>query len=130
MPIHHLQIWVPDLARAEESWGWLLGQLGFAAGRRWERGVVWQEGDTAIVIEQSTDMVPGMLHSRLRPGMNHVAFHVSDPVAISDLVAEAGDHGWQPFAAGPLHPLPETVAAAYLEDRDGFEVELIAPAGA
>ena len=26
--LHHLELWVPDLARAERSWGWLLTRLG------------------------------------------------------------------------------------------------------
>ena len=71
MSIHHLQLWVPDLARAEESWGWLLGQLGYDLARTWDHGRVWRQDGTGIVIEASPDMVPGMLHSRLRPGMNH-----------------------------------------------------------
>jgi catechol 2,3-dioxygenase-like lactoylglutathione lyase family enzyme len=125
--IHHLQIWVPELSRAEASWGWLLGELDYTLTRQWERGRVWQCGATSIVIEASPDMVPGMLHSRLRPGMNHVAFHVSGPDAIESLLADASDHGWHQLGEDPRHPLPRGVSAAYLEDRDGFEVELIAP---
>lgn len=128
MSIHHLQLWVPDLARAEESWGWLLEQLGYGLARRWEHGCVWRQGRTGIVIESSPDMVPGMLHSRLRPGMNHVAFHVGSTGAITALVGAAGDHGWRQLGDDPRHPVGRDQAVAYLEDRDGFEVELIAPA--
>ena len=127
MSIHHLQLWVPDLARAEESWGWLLEQLGYQPARRWEHGRVWRQDRTGIVIESSPDMVPGMLHSRLRPGMNHVAFHVESTAAIAHLVAEAAEHGWHRLGDDPRHPLGRDQTVAYLEDRDGFEVELIAP---
>jgi catechol 2,3-dioxygenase-like lactoylglutathione lyase family enzyme len=127
VPIHHLQLWVPDLARAEESWGWLLGELGFEFERRWRRGIRWREDGTSVVIEQSPDMVPGMLHSRLRPGMNHVAFHVPTTQAVARLLTESTDHGWRLLADAHFHPLPDAVVAGYLEDRDGFEVELIAP---
>jgi hypothetical protein len=24
--LHHVELWVPDLARAEREWGWLLGR--------------------------------------------------------------------------------------------------------
>ena len=130
MSIHHLQLWVPDLARAEESWGWLLEQLGYEQARRWEHGVVWRQDRTGIVIESSPDMVPGMLHSRLRPGMNHVAFHVDSTDAIAALLADAGDHGWHRLGDDPRHPLGRDQEVAYLEDRDGFEVELIAPSAA
>lgn len=129
MPIHHLQLWVPDLSRAEASWGWLLGELGFELSRQWDHGRVWRQDQTGIVIEASPDMVPGMLHSRLRPGMNHVAFHVDTPEAIGELVAAAPDHGWRRLGDDPRHPLPGDLAVAYLEDRDGFEVELVAPNG-
>lgn len=127
MPIHHLQLWVPDLPRATESWGWLLEALGFELDRQWDHGRVWRQHGTAIVIEASPDMVPGMLHSRLRPGMNHVAFHADSPEAIRALMAEATDHGWTRLGDDPRHPLPGGQEVGYLEDRDGFEVELIAP---
>jgi catechol 2,3-dioxygenase-like lactoylglutathione lyase family enzyme len=26
--LHHVELWVPDLAAAEASWGWLFGSLG------------------------------------------------------------------------------------------------------
>lgn len=127
MSIHHLQLWVPDLARAERSWGWLLGELGYVVDRSWEHGRVWRKDGTGIVIEQSPDMVPGMLHSRWRPGLNHVAFHVESPTAVAALVAACDDHGWTPIDIDRRHPLPATLTVAYLEDADGFEVELIAP---
>lgn len=126
MAIHHLQLWVPDLPRAERSWGWLLTRLGYQSGRRWESGCVWRQDGTGIVIEQSPDMVPGMLHSRLRPGMNHVAFRVTDPVELAAIVEEAGEHGWTSLEVNARHPLPGEPTVAYLEDGDGFEVELIA----
>lgn len=127
MAIHHLQLWVPDLARAEESWGWLLERLGFTLARRWDEGRVWRKDGTGIVIEASPDMVPGMLHSRLRPGMNHVAFHVDGPEEVAAIGREAVDHGWAALPGDDRHPLPSDTSVAYLEDRDGFEVELIGP---
>lgn len=127
MTIHHLQLWVPDLARAEQSWGWLLGELGYTLARRWEHGRVWRQDGTGIVIEASPDMVPGMLHSRLRPGMNHVAFHVQSPRRTAELARAAGEHGWTTLGGDSRHPMPQEVTVAYLEDRDGFEVELVAP---
>ncbi|QYG94990.1 glyoxalase [Iamia sp. SCSIO 61187] len=129
MAIHHLQIWVPDLGRAERSWGWLLDELGFVLTRTWVHGRVWRKHGTGIVIEQSPDMVPGMLHSRLRPGMNHVAFHVDDAASLEALVAAAPGHGWTSLE-GDRHPLPSGSTTAYIEDADGFEVELVAPEAA
>ena len=128
MAIHHLQLWVPDLERAERSWGWLLTELGYTLVRSWEHGRVWRQDGTGIVIEQSPDMVPGMLYSRLRPGMNHVAFHVVDADALAALVKVAPEWGWARLDTDG-HPIAPGSTVAYIEDVDGFEVELIAPEG-
>jgi catechol 2,3-dioxygenase-like lactoylglutathione lyase family enzyme len=125
--IHHLQLWVPDLDRATRSWGWLLEQLGYEPTRSWPSGAVWRDGTVGIVIEASPDMVPGMLHSRLRPGMNHVAFNVTDGNRLTAILAECGDHGWTMLADHAQHPVVGDPTIAYLEDQDGFEVELITP---
>jgi len=124
--LHHVELWVPDLGRAVASWGWLLGQLGYQAYQDWPDGRSWQAGDTYIVVEQSPDLLPGP-HERCRAGLNHLAFHVRDSAAVDDLAAAAPAHGWQllfadrhPHAGGTQH------YAAYLEDVDGFEVELVA----
>lgn len=127
MSIHHLQLWVPDLGRAERSWGWLLGQLGYDMARSWDHGRLWRQDSTGIVIEASPDMVPGMLYSRLRPGLNHIAFHVENVEALNRLLQEADGHGWRPLATEEKHPVTGRTTVAYLEDADGFEVELIAP---
>jgi len=78
----------------------------------------------SVALEQSSDMVPGMLHSRLRPGLNHMAFVVRSSDLLQELIEAAGDHGWSalPFER---HPIAGGAKVAYLEDRDGFEVELV-----
>lgn len=124
--IHHLQLWVPDLGRAERSWGWLLERLGYRLERQWEHGRLWRDDQSAIVIEASPDMVPGMLYSRLRPGMNHVAFRVASAHDLATLLAEAPEAGWSPLP-DQRHPVGPDLTVVYLEDADGFEVELVAP---
>ena len=126
MSIHHLQLWVPDLARAELYWGWLLDRLGYRLERQWDHGRLWRGDHSAIVIEASPDMVPGMLYARLRPGMNHVAFRVDSTAALASLVGDAPAAGWKRLT-DPRHPVGSSVTVAYLEDEDGFEVELVAP---
>jgi catechol 2,3-dioxygenase-like lactoylglutathione lyase family enzyme len=124
--LHHVELWVPDLPRAIRSWGWLLGQLGYAGFQDWPAGRSWRLGDTYLVIEQSPAMTaPG--HDRCRPGLNHLAFHAGSAAEVDALVVQAPAHGWtllfpdrHPYAGGPEH------YAAYLEDTDGYEVELVA----
>jgi catechol 2,3-dioxygenase-like lactoylglutathione lyase family enzyme len=122
MLLHHVELWVPDLTRAERSWGWLLTALGAEPFQAWEHGRSWRHGDVYVVLEQSPDLV-GDAHERRRPGLNHLAFGTDD---LDTMVRAAPAHGWtllfpdrHPFAGGPDH------RAAYLEDADGFEVELV-----
>lgn len=125
--LHHLTLWVPDLSRAAPSWQWLLGELGYAADASVEHLLLFRDtGGFTLVIEQSPDMVPGMLYSRLRPGLNHVAFNLDSAGALQDIVGRAGDHGWTALPVD-RHPIAGGAEVAYLEDRDGFEVELVAP---
>jgi len=126
--IHHLELWVPDLVRAERSWGWLLGRLGYEPFRSWDRGRSWRLHRTYVVVEQSPDMVPDMLHSRFRPGMNHVAFHAGSVAVVDGMTADGPANGWTPMFADrfPHAGGPEQYAT-YLEDPDGFEVEIVAP---
>ena len=124
--LHHVELWVPSLARAEESWGWLLGELGWVEHQRWPAGVSWILDATYIVVEQSPALV-GDVHDRLRPGLNHLALHGGTPQRVDRLVDVAPGHGWtllfpdrHPYAGGP------GTYAAYLTDRDGYEAELVA----
>ncbi|MBD0712319.1 MULTISPECIES: VOC family protein [unclassified Streptomyces] len=126
--LHHIEVWVADLARAEESFGRLLGALGYRPFQRWEGGRSWALGSCYLVVEQSPALSSDR-HDRLRPGVNHLAFHAGDRAAVDALTADAQAHGWRlmyadrhPYAGG------EGVYAAYLENADGFEVELVADA--
>ncbi|MFF7442539.1 VOC family protein [Streptomyces sp. NPDC008122] len=124
--LHHVELWVDDLPRAERSLGWLLGALGYEPFQSWEGGRSWALGSCYLVVEQSPARAPGR-HDRLRPGLNHLAFHAGDRSAVDRLAADAPAHGWRllfadrhPYAGGEGH------YAAYLENEDGFEVELVA----
>ncbi len=124
--IHHVELWVPDLDRAVASFGWLLGSLGYEPFQDWPAGKSWRRGGHYIVLEQSPALTAAD-HDRLRPGLNHLAFHAGPPADVDRLVTESAGHGWQlmfedrhPHAGGPNQ------YAAYLENDDGFEVELVA----
>ncbi len=124
--LHHVELWVPDLSRAERSWGWLLPALGAAPYQSWEHGRSWRLGGLYVVVEQSPALTAGT-HERLQPGLNHLAFWAGSAADLDALVAAAPAHGWRllfadrhPFAGGPDH------RAAYLEDAEGYEVELVA----
>ena len=117
---------MPDLDRAVREWGRLLARLGWERYQDWPVGRSWRLGGTYLVVERSPDLA-GAAHERRRPGLNHLAFHVG--ADLDGIVEDAVAHGWSllfvdrhPYAGGPAH------RAAYLENSDGFEVELVAAA--
>jgi len=123
--LHHITLWVPDLVRADESWSWLLGELGYTRDDGSGPVLLFRHpAGFTVALEQSDDMVPGMLHSRLRPGMNHLAFVIPSQEALEQVLDGAAAHGWTRMLVDP-HPLASGGRGAYLEDRDGFEVELV-----
>ncbi|MBF8186495.1 VOC family protein [Nonomuraea sp. K274] len=124
--LHHVEIWVPDLRRAIACWEWLLEALGYSRFQDWDDGRSWRLGATYLVVERSPALTADR-HDRRRPGLNHLAFHVGSRGALDALVEQAPGHGWtlmfadrHPYAGGDRH------YAAYLENADGFEVELVA----
>ncbi|WNM30037.1 VOC family protein [Streptomyces sp. Li-HN-5-11] len=127
--LHHVELWVPDLPRAAGQWGWLLGRLGYRPYQEWEHGRSWRSGATYLVVERSPSMRDGG-HDRMRPGLNHLAFHAGARAEVDALMRDAPAHGWSPLfadryphAGGPEH------YAGYLANTDGFEVELVAAEG-
>ena len=125
--LHHLTLWVPDLGRAEQSWSWLLGCLGyerdaavadkllFRHRRRVQRG--------AGAVDRHG---PGDALQPVPPGLNHLAFRVDGDVTLGRPRRRRAR-----LRMGPdvdrrrLHPIAGGADVAYLEDRDGFEVELV-----
>jgi catechol 2,3-dioxygenase-like lactoylglutathione lyase family enzyme len=123
--LHHIELWVPDLTRSTYSIGWLLERFEYQLHQTWENGRSWILGETYIVIEQSPALT-SEVHDRLRPGLNHLAFHSGSRGEFDKVIVEAQEHGWtllfpnrHPFAGGLEN------YAGYLADSDGFEVELV-----
>ncbi len=124
--LHHVELWVPDFARAEKEWGWLLSSLGYTAFQNWSRGCSWKQGATYIVVEQSPDLTSG-IHQRKSPGLNHLAFHAGSCADVDSLSSTSAEHGWTPlFTQEYPHAGGAGHYGAYLENSDGFEVELVA----
>lgn len=125
--IHHFDLWVQDPATATPEWSWLLVACGWEVDFVEATGGSWKHPDgTYAFLERSPDLVDGP-HERLRPGINHLAFTVADEAALDAVRAGAAGHGWSelfgekyPHAGGADH------TALYLENSEGFEVEIVA----
>ena len=127
--LHHLEVWVRDLDVAVRSFGWLFERLGWTLFQVWDQGRSWQaprEGPY-VVMEQSPDLA-WQPYDRKAPGLNHLALAVPERWMVDRIVSEAPTYGWRlmfadrhPHAGGAQH------YAAYLENEEGFEVEVVAP---
>ncbi|MET7283796.1 VOC family protein [Kribbella sp. NPDC005582] len=126
--VHHVEIWVPQLSRARQSWGWVLNRLGWKEGDSWPGGTTWIAADGSYLVAEQSPAMTADVHDRLRPGMNHLALNAASRAELDAIVAEAAAHGWtlmfadrHPYAGGPQH------YAAFLHNEDGYELELVAP---
>lgn len=124
---HHVELWTESLAVALPSWAWLTQQLGWTPYQEWPGGISWKAPDGSyLVLEESPDTTGP--HNRTHAGLNHLAFTVPSAALLDTLRSEATNHGWSelftdryPHAGGPDH------YALYLENKQGFEIELVAP---
>ncbi len=121
--MHHLDLWVSDLATADGEWCWLLGELGWEADSTVKS---WTHPDgTYLFMERSTDLVDET-HDRLRPGVNHLALTCEDRALLDRMRAESSSHGWHElFADRYPHAGGDDHVALYLESSEGFEVEVV-----
>ena len=121
--IHHFDLWVTDPATACDEWAWLFGELEWeadAAGRSW-----CHADGTYAFLERSSDQVDEP-HDRLRAGINHLAFTVESRMLLDRMRAESSSHGWhEMFADRFPHAGGDKQVALYLENSEGFEVEVV-----
>lgn len=122
---HHVELWVAD-ASGFGSWAWLLDRLGFTLAQEWADGRSWAAGEGYLTLTTSPNLTASE-HDRRRPGLNHLAFHGGDRDAVDALMRAAAGNGWTPLyaeryphAGGPDH------YAGWLENEDGFKVEVVA----
>ncbi len=127
--IHHFDLWVQDAVTAVPEWSWLFTACGWEVDFVEENSGAWKHPDgTYTFLERSPDLVDER-HDRLRPGINHLAFTVADAAALDAVRAAAAEHGWSELYAEKYpHAGGEDHTALYLENSEGFEVEVVAEA--
>jgi hypothetical protein len=125
--IHHVDLWVREPAAAMKEWTWLFTSCGWEVDFAEETSGAWKHPDgTYAFLERSPDL-HDQPHDRLMPGINHLAFTVADRATLDVLRAEAATHGWDElFAEKYPHAGGDDHTALYLENSEGFEVEVVA----
>ncbi len=127
--LHHVEIYVSDLARSDAFWGWLLERWGYVVFQRWDSGVSWRKGATYLVFVQTEERHRERGYHRCATGLNHLAFHAADSAEVDALMEElvARDvpllyEDQFPHAGGA------DSCAVFFEDPDRIKVEFVAPA--
>ncbi len=120
--VHHLDVWVTDPATALGEWGWLLAAWG------WEVDLPdtsWVHDDGTYLFLQGLP-APAPAHDRMAAGYNHLALTVPDRETLDRIRAESHAHGWRElFADRYPHAGGEEHTALYVENSEGFEVEIV-----
>ncbi|MGE7766056.1 VOC family protein [Peribacillus sp. NPDC096540] len=126
--IHHIELYVSDLKRTVDFWGWFLEELGYEPFQEWESGKSWRIGEMYIVFVQAEERFLDVPYHRGRVGLNHLAFHAISRDQVDDMTQKLRDKGvsilytdTHPFAGGKEH------YAVYFEDPDRMKVELVGP---
>ena len=125
--LHHVELYVSDLARSREFWGRLLERLGYELYQIWDAGISWKLGDTYLVLVQTEQRFQEIPYHRCRTGLNHLAFHAASREQVDSLTEELKTMGVRilyedrhPHAGGDEN------YAVFFEDPDRIKVEVVA----
>ncbi|MFP7298858.1 VOC family protein [Neobacillus niacini] len=126
--LHHVEIYVSNLQKSIEFWGWLLPELGYELYQKWDSGVSWNHQETYLVFVQAEERYLDIPYHRSRVGLNHLAFHGNSRKHIDEMTQILLEKGIQilykdkhPYAGG------KDYYAVFFEDPDRIKVELVAP---
>ncbi len=126
--IHHIELYVSDLNRSIDFWGWFLEEMGYEPYQEWESGKSWRSAGMYIVFVQAKEKFLDVPYHRGRVGLNHLAFHASSRQHVDEMTMKLRERGGSvlyadkhPFAGGADH------YAVYFEDPDRMKIELVAP---
>lgn len=124
--LHHIEIYVSDLVRTVEFWGWLLEELGYEKWQSWDRGVSWRKGDTGIIFVQVVPKYQGIPYHRRHVGLNHLAFHVASREKLDRIMRRLAVRNIPLLYADKNAPIKKgEKEAVYFEDPDRIKVELV-----
>jgi len=126
--LHHVELYVADLRRSCEFWGWFLGHLGYELFSKWDDGESWRLGDTYLCFVQTAERHRDRPYHRCAPGLNHLAFHAASRAQVDELTDLVRKRGLKvlyedrhPYAGGPDY------YALFFENPDRMKVEVVAP---
>jgi len=124
--LHHIELYVTDLRRSTEFWGWLLSRLGYTKFQSWDQGESWKLGHTYLVFVQTELDHLAVPYHRKRTGLNHIALHAESREQVDQLKAALIDRGAKILYSDKYPHRDGKSYALYFEDPDRIKVELVA----
>lgn len=124
--LHHVEIYVSDLARSVEFWGWLLEELGYSVYQSWDKGRSWILGETYIVLVQTEKRFLDVSYNRCRTGLNHLAFHARSRNHVDESTRKLKEREVEILYLDK-HPRAGGSYGVFFEDPDRIKIELVAP---
>lgn len=125
--LHHIELYVNDLRKSNEFWGWLLLELGYEKDQEWKMGVSYKIENTYITFVQVEDRFIEDSYHRCKHGLNHLAFHGESRAFVDEMTEKLRERkatilyeDKHPFAGG------EDYYAVFFEDPDRMKVEIVA----
>jgi len=123
--LHHVELFVRDLAVSRVFWGWLLERLGYREYQSWDQGISYILDATYIVLVQTEARWLDIPFHRCRSGLNHLAFHADSREFVDQITQELRSRGTtilyedrHPYASGP------DCYSVFFEDPDRLKVEI------
>lgn len=125
--VHHIEIYVKDLAVTKEFWGWLLGELGYKVSQSWQEGISYALASSYIVFVQAEKKHLDVPYHRCKAGLNHLAFHGESKAFVDAMTKKLRERNTKilyedkhPYAGG------KDYYAVFFEDPDRMKVEIVA----
>jgi catechol 2,3-dioxygenase-like lactoylglutathione lyase family enzyme len=122
--LHHVELGVRDVERAEPFWDWLLTELGYEPKDDWDGGRSWILGPTYVVLKAVDGEVP---HERHNPGLDHLAFHAGSREQVDRITERVRESDSPTLLYPDEHPYAGGYYAAYVEGPTGITIEVVAP---
>ena len=129
--LSHVELYVSNLDRSVEFWGWLFPRLGFHPYQEWESGKSWRLDSTYVVLVQAEPSYRDQSFHRKRPGINHLAFWAESTQQVESLTKDLRARGVRILYGdrGPDEVGAPSSYSVFFEDPDRIKVEVVAPEG-
>lgn len=124
--LHHIEIWVADLDQTIKFWGWILEFLGYQIYQKWEKGISFRLGKTYLSFEQVSSVNNDIPYSRMRSGLNHLAFYLDNLDQLHNLVSKLARKNISLlYQDQKQYRYNDKTKVIYIEDPEGFELEFV-----